>query len=405
MISVEAAQAIISEKIMTHSLEEIPLGEASGRVLAQDVVADMDMPPFDRARMDGFALRAADATTVPARLRVIGEVAAGSSFTGTIASGEAVRIMTGAPLPVGADAVQKIEACETNESWVTIRQPVRVGENVTPRGSEARRGDVVLRSGTVIGPPEMAVLASFGCARVTVARRPVVGVISTGSELIPVDAVPSPAQIRDSNSFSIAAYVQLAGACPRRFGVVADDARITAEIISRALADVDVLVLTGGVSMGDYDLVKAGLGRLGATIFFEKVRVHPGKPTVFALLQGKPVFALPGNPVSVAVTFLLFVYPALRQMMGARDRFLPVVQARLLGDVRRAPDRRSYLPGRLTSESGEVRVQPLRWGGSSDFVAFVSANALIVVPEEVMTLSQGTICRTLLLPGTSWAVS
>lgn len=405
MISVEAAQAIISERITVQPCELIPLDEAAGRVLAQDVVADMDMPPFDRARMDGFALRAADATTVPARLRVIGGVAAGSSFAGTIRPGEAVRIMTGAPLPVGADAVQKIEACETDGSWVTIRQSVRVGENVTSRGSEARRGDVVLRSGTGIGPPEMAVLASFGYARVKVARRPLVGIISTGSELVPVEALPSPAQIRDSNSFSVSAYVQLAGACPRRFGMVVDDERMTAEIISRALAEVDVLVLTGGVSMGDYDLVKAALGRLGATLLFEKVCVHPGKPTVFALLQGKPIFALPGNPVSVAVTFLLFVYPAVRQMMGARDRFLAIVEARLLGDVRRAPDRRSYLPGRLRIESGGACVQPLKWGGSSDFVAFVSANALIVVPEEVIALPQGALCQTLLLPGKSCPAS
>ncbi len=405
MISVESAQALISENIPSCSVEDIPLTMAEGRVLAEEVRADRDLPPFDRSRMDGVAFRAADASTVPVRLRLIGEVAAGSSFAGRVNAGDAVRIMTGAPLPAGADAVQKIEACEINGGGVTIRESVRVGENITPRGSEARRGDLVLWPGTIIGPAEMAVLACFGYATVRVARRPVVGIISTGSELVPVQAQPSPVEIRDSNSFSLAAYVRLAGAEARPVGIVVDEERVTAEVIDRTVDDVDALVLTGGVSMGAYDLVKAALRRLGATLVFEKVRLHPGKPTVFALLREKPIFALPGNPVSVAVTFLLFVYPAVRQMMGARERVLPAVQARLTADVRRAPDRRSYLPGRLTMEAGEAKVEPLRWGGSSDVIAFVSANALIVVPEEVPGLARGALCHTLLVPGKSCAMS
>jgi molybdenum cofactor synthesis domain-containing protein len=398
VISVEDAQAIILQNVAEGGDERIPLSEALGRILRQEVVADMDLPPFDRAQMDGYAMKAEDAFAVPAKLRVIGEVAAGASFAGTLSAGQAVKIMTGAPVPPGADAVQRIERTESNGDGVIVKEPVRVGENIAPRASQVRKGTVVLESGMRIGPPEMAVLASFGCHKVRVSRRPVVGILSTGTELVDVGTTPSPSQIRDSNSFSVLSYLESTGAEAVPLGIAADDERLIEQKVREALEVFDVLIVTGGVSMGDYDLVKTVLRRIGATIFFETVRIHPGKPTVFAKYGGKPIFALPGNPVSVAVTFLMFVYPALNLIMANCNRFLPTIEAYLTEDAKHAPDRRSYLPGELRFSEGRVEAQPVPWSGSSDLVAFARASALIVVPEGIRSIKKGELCKTLVLP-------
>lgn len=403
MISVDEAQRMILDRVPVLPTEIVTLSDTTGRILRQDIYADMDMPPFDRARMDGYALRAADVAIVPARLRVLGQLAAGQQFDGQVGPGQAVRIMTGAPVPDGADAVQKVEATATDQQTVTIYESVKVGQFITPRGSEATRGQHLIAAGQRITPADIAVMATFGYAQVRVSQSLTVNVLSTGNELVEVNQTPSIAQIRNSNGYALRSYLDQLGARSSFLGIVPDDEELILQHIKAALPQCDVLILSGGVSMGDYDLVKHALRRLGADIVFDRVCIHPGKPTVFALLEHKPVFALPGNPVSVAVTFLNFVYPALNKMMGARDIFLPSFRAILEADAKHAPDRRSYLPGRLTSREGQLTVAPLRWGGSSDLIAFRHANALIIVPEGLSLIQAGQLCHTILIPQMSWA--
>lgn len=402
MISVDEAQRIILDRVPMLPTQMAPLSETTGLVLRQDIYADMDMPPFDRARMDGYALRAADVAAVPTQLRLIGQLAAGQQFEGQVGPGQAVRIMTGAPVPDGADAVQKVEATATDQHTVTIYEPVKVGQFITPRGSEATGGQRLIAAGQRITPADIAVMATFGYAQVCVSPPPTVNVLSTGSELVEVNQTPSLAQIRNSNGYALCAYLDQLGARSNFLGIVPDDERMIWQQIKAALTSCDLLLLSGGVSMGDYDLVKHALRRLGADIVFDRVCIHPGKPTVFALFDNKPIFALPGNPVSVAVTFLNFVYPAINRMMGAHDIFLPALGAILEADATHAPDRRSYLPGRLTSCDGQLRVTPLKWGGSSDLIAFRQANVLILVPEGLSLIQAGQLCHALLIPHMSW---
>lgn len=398
MIPVSEAQKIVLEHSQLLPTERVPLSAAGGRVLRQDIRADMDMPPFDRARMDGYALRSADVSEVPARLRLVGEVAAGAEFDGIVSAGEAVRIMTGAPVPPGADAVQKVEVTETDGHTVLIKEGVRPGQFITRRGAEAQRGQVLLHPGERITPAAVAVMATFGYAQVTVSRRPVVSVFSTGDELVDVDRIPSTAQIRNCNSYTIREYLSQLGAEGRDGGIIPDDEETTFQRIATALESSDALILSGGVSMGAYDWVKPALRRLGAKIHFERVRLHPGKPTVFATFQEKTIFALPGNPVSVMVTFLQFAFPGLNAMMGARDKFIPSLEATLEAEARHAPDRLSCLPGQLRIRDGRASVRPLKWGGSSDFIPLLHANALIIIPDGVPRIEAGQLCQTLLIP-------
>ena len=310
---------------------EVALDDALSRVLAEDVVSDLDLPPFDRAAMDGYALRASDVADAPAALEVVGEVRAGQWPDLTVGPGQAVRIMTGAPLPPGADAVQQVEKTQPlDEFRVTIRSPVEPGANVAPRGSEVRAGDVVLARGRVIDPAAIAVLASAGKARVRVARRPVVALLVTGDEIVDVSASPAPGQIRNSNGPAVAAQARLAGATVRLLGVAPDRQEAIAEALGAGLA-ADVLVVSGGVSAGDYDLVEPALLGLGATFLFTKVAVKPGAPLVFGRRGETLVFGLPGNPVSAQVTFDLFVRPALLRMQGAAVVSRPRVAVELLG--------------------------------------------------------------------------
>lgn len=399
MLRIEDALQIILDRTPLLGDEEIPLTEAVGRVLRHDAKSDLDLPPFDRARMDGYALKAADAATVPARLKDIGEAAAGHAFGGTIESGQAVRIMTGAPIPAGADAVQQIEVIKVADGWIEVQKAVQPGQFITPRGVEARAGDVMVRFGEHISPAVAAVLASFGHARLQVWRRPRIALLSTGTELVEVAETPGPSQIRNSNTYSLAGYAESAGAEVVSSGIVRDDFAATREAIAAALNIADVVMLSGGVSMGDYDLVKPALAELGAEIFVEKVAMHPGKPTVFAKLGDKVIFGLPGNPVSVAVSFHLFARPALMQMQGAKEIHLPRFQAFATRQVKGAPPRRSHQPGRLTIKNGRAEVEPLKWSGSSDLVAFMNADCLIVVPEDQASMAEGELVEVISLRG------
>ena len=401
MIPVADAIQIVLDQTTTLPAESVALADALGRILAEDIVADTDLPPFDRAQMDGYALRAADVASTPARLRIVGESAAGAGWHHEMKAGEVVRIMTGAPVPAGADAVQQVELTREVDDLgvVEILEPVKTGRSIVRRADEIKVGETVLRAGEEINAAMIATLASFGYARVKVGRRPRVSVMATGSELVDVSHKPGRDQIRDSNNYTIAAYASLAGATVERLPLVGDDTEELKRQIAKAAAASDVLITSGGVSMGVYDFTKAALKELGAEIFFERVALRPGKPTVFARLGDALVFGLPGNPVSVAVTFNLFARTALRVMQGAKAATLPADTAVLARDLKGSMDRESYLPGILrTDEKGTLLAEPLKWGGSSDFVSFARTTALINVPRGIGRIETGSPVKVLRLP-------
>lgn len=393
MISISEAIQIVRDQTAVLPTEFVELENSRGRVLRQDISADTDLPPFDRAQMDGYAVRAADVESAPARLRIVGESAAGKGWRHTMSEGEAVRIMTGAPVPVGADSVQQVELTHElkDGTVVELLESVELGRSIVPRGSEIRTGETVLRSGVVITPAMMAVLAAFGCAQVMVGHRPRVAVLATGSELVSVDQTPGQDQIRDSNNYSIGAYAENVGATVTRLPLTGDDIPSLKQTIGAAAETSDLIITSGGVSMGVYDFTKAALKELDATIFFERVALRPGKPTVFARLpNGTLVFGLPGNPVSVSVTFSLFARTAILAMQGANDCTLAKETAVLAKGIKGAIERESYLPAQLTTnDDGELVAFPLKWGGSSDFVSFAIATALIVVPAGMRSIAEG----------------
>ena len=401
MIPVADAIQIVLDQTTSLRAESVALVDSRGRILAADIVADCDLPPFDRAQMDGYAIRAADVVNAPARLRIVGESAAGDGWHHEMKAGEAVRIMTGAPVPAGADAVQQVELTREidDAGFVEILEPVETGRSIVRRADEIKVGETVLRAGEEINAAMIATLASFGYARVEVGRRPRVSVMATGSELVDVSHKPGRDQIRDSNNYTIATYASLAGATVERLPLVGDDTEELKRQIAKAAAASDVLITSGGVSMGVYDFTKAALQELGAEIFFERVALRPGKPTVFARLGDALVFGLPGNPVSVAVTFNLFARTALRAMQGAKEVMLPADTAVLARDLKGSKDRESYLPAILrTDEKGSLLAEPLKWGGSSDFVAFAKATALINLPIKTHSASAGGVVRIVRLP-------
>jgi molybdenum cofactor synthesis domain-containing protein len=367
------------------------------------------LPPFDRAQMDGYAVRSSDTAGAPVRLKLVGEAAAGEGWRGRLQAGEAVRIMTGAPLPSGADSVQQVELTSEHEGGavVEVESATRPGQFYVPRGSEIKRGETVLRAGEEVTAARMAVLASFGCAEVPAFGRPRVAVLATGSELVAASEQPGVDQIRDSNTYSLSAYAALAGARVERLPFAGDDPELLRRLIEEAARRADVLILSGGVSMGRYDFTKAALHALGAEIFFERVALRPGKPTVFARLggggeggSGALVFGLPGNPVSVSVTFNLFARAALRAMQGSKEPALREERAVLARAVKGAAERTSYLPVALgTDEGGRLLAEPLKWGGSSDFVAFARAEALVIVPAGAEVVEAGEVLGVVRLPG------
>jgi molybdenum cofactor synthesis domain-containing protein len=401
MIQVVEAVHIILAQTSILPAERIALSDTRGRILAEDVIADMDLPPFDRAQMDGYAVRAADVANTPAPLRIAGESAAGAGWHHEMKAGEAVRIMTGAPVPVGADAVQQVELTRETDGaeFVEVLEPVEVGRSIVRQAAEIKAGETVLRAGEEINAAMIATLASFGYAQVKVGGRPRTAVMATGSELVDVDKKPGADQIRDSNNHTIAAYAGLARATIERLPLAGDDTEELKRQIADAATRSDVLITSGGVSMGVYDFTKAALKELGAEIFFERVALRPGKPTVFARLGKTLVFGLPGNPVSVAVTFNLFARAALRAMQGAAQTGLRGETATLARGLKGSADRESYLPAVLrTDEQGALLAEPLKWGGSSDFVAFARASALINVPAGMKSIEAGERVKIVRLP-------
>ncbi len=402
MISVAEAIQIVRQQTAPLATERVRIEQTLARVLAADVIADTDLPPFDRSQMDGYAVRAQDVSAVPARLRIVGESAAGKGWHNQLEEGQAVRIMTGAPVPAGADSVQQVElTTELKDGTVVeLLETVETGRSIVKRGSEIKAGEIVLRAGTTINAAMMAVLAAFGYAQVEVFQRPRVAVLATGSELVPVDRKPGQDQIRDSNNYSISAYAELAGAVTERMPLTGDETSLLKDQITEAAKRCDLIVTSGGVSMGVYDLTKAALKELDAEIFFERVALRPGKPTVFARLpNGTLVFGLPGNPVSVSVTFNLFARAALLAMQGTAEPALKRETAVLARSVKGTADRESYLPAQLTSnDDAELVAFPLKWGGSSDFVAFALTTALVIVPANVKAIEAGSLVSVLRLP-------
>jgi len=399
MIPVKEATQVILRHTPKLDTELASICEVAGRILAEDVVADTDLPPFDRAQMDGYAVRAAEVVNVPARLRIAGESSAGAGWHHEMKAGEAVRIMTGAPVPSGADAVQQVELTRERDSEVEILEPVELGRSIVRQASEIKSGETVLRAGEEINAEMIATLASFGYAQLKVGCRPRVAVMATGSELVDVDQKPGQDQIRDSNNYTIAAYAEMSNAVVERLPLAGDDTEELKRQIANAAERSDILITSGGVSMGVYDFTKAALKELGAEIFFERVALRPGKPTVFARMGKTLIFGLPGNPVSVSVTFNLFVRTALLAMQGAANASLLHDHAVLARDLKGSSDRESYLPAVLrTNEKGTLLAEPLKWGGSSDFVSFARATALINLPARTKMISGGSVVTVVRLP-------
>lgn len=397
MISISEAIQIIRRETASLKTERVKLADASGHVLAEDIVSDSDMPPFDRSQMDGYAVMAADTLNVPVKLKIVGESAAGKGWHKTLKSGEAVRIMTGAPVPKGADAVQRLEDASEDGKFVEILAPTETGRFIVGKGSEIKNAAVVFPRGETISVAMLAALASFGYSKVKVARQPELGILVTGSEIVPVSKTPMRDQIRDSNSTVLTAYAARCGTTVKTFSPVGDDPRKLKNAVAKAAKNCDVLVISGGVSVGKYDFTKTVLQELGAEIFFEKLSLKPGKPMVFAKLNKTLVFGLPGNPVSVMVTFHLLVRTALMLMQSATHPELKTGHAVALTKLKGAVERDCMLPARVESDdSGRLMVESLRFTSSSNFIASAQANALVFIPQGV-TLAPGDIAKILFL--------
>ena len=397
MITVLTACKIIDREASAIGAEKVALTDAVGRVLRENIVADCDLPPFDRSQMDGYAVIAADTNICPATLKIIGESAAGRGWHKSINPGEAVRIMTGAPVPSGADAVQKVEMARETGRYVEIIEPTQTGRFIVPKGSEITNDATVFSSGREIKENMIATLAAFGYAQVKVGKRPRVAIIGTGSEIVEIDKKPGRDQIRNSNSVMLDVLSRKFGAEPTILRNVKDEISDLKFEISNVSKNFDILVLTGGVSVGKYDHTKTALSELGAEIFFEKVRLKPGKPAVFARLGKALIFGLPGNPVSAAVTFHLFVRKAILKLCGAVDTDLKHNFAVLASGARAARERDTYLPSAVeTNNQGQLIARPLRWHGSSDFIGFAQADSLVVLKKGEEKL-RGEVAKIVLL--------
>ena len=392
MLNVEEARRRVLETIRPLEAVEVPLLEALGMTLAEEALAASDIPPFDNSAMDGYAVRAEDVVGAtednPVELVVLGDLPAGYTAETSVGPGQALRIMTGAPLPPGADAVVPVEATRAGEGRVTVLEEVTKGANVRRAGEDVRAGERVLAAGTLVGPAELGMLASLGYARVRCFRRAVVGIISTGDELVGVEEELAPGKIRDSNSYTVYGMVREAGGEPLRLGIVRDEAALLERTILDNLERVDLFVTSGGVSVGDYDMVKDVLGKLGEMNFW-KVAMRPGKPQAFGHIRGKPLFGLPGNPVSVMVSFEQFVRPALLKMMGRSSLFRPQVTAVLDAPMGRKKGRTEFIRVIVEWRDGRYRARPTGPQGSGILKSMVLGNGLAVLPEDVGRLEPG----------------
>ncbi len=406
MIEMDDAIRIVLENTRTIDTTRVGLGEVLGRVLAEEVRSDIDMPPFDKALMDGYALRGADiasaSQTTPAILDVIEEIPAGNVPQKRVESGQASRIMTGAPMPEGADTVAMVEDTEadTDAEKVRVLAITETGRNIARLGEDVRVDQVVLRANALIRPPEVGILAAVGHVDIEVYRQPVVGVVATGSEVVEPQHKPKPGQIRNSNGYSMVAQVLRAGAQARYFGIVEDDVDALIQTIGEGLATCDVVALSGGVSAGDYDLVQDGMRDLGVKVLFDRIRMKPGKPLTFGVKGAKQVFGLPGNPVSSVVGLELLMRPAIKKMQGLVDVHLRTVRTALKADFRQTPGRKQFVPAH--SVQGKTGAWESTWvghHGSADLFSMARANSLFVVDAELAQVNAGEELDLILLEG------
>jgi molybdopterin molybdotransferase len=381
---IEVAGAIPRPLLRTQAEIE----QAFGRILAEPVLADRDYPPFDRSTRDGFAIRSADAQNPGARLDCVGELRAGGRFEAPVLPGQCVEIMTGAGVPQGADAVVMIEHTKREGRTILLERAAQKGDHIVPRGSEARAGALLVAPKTRLGYAEMALAAQAGATRLDVFALPRLAILSTGDEVVDARSKPGPLQVRNSNGISIEILARTAGAETIQLGNAPDEKGALRAAIERGLEH-DILVLSGGVSMGKYDLVEQVLADLGAQFHYTGVSIRPGRPAVFGTCRNKLVFGLPGNPVSTMVTFELFVLPAVDVLSGATPRSLPVFRAKLATPVREKGPVTHFLPSRIEWEGREARVTQLPWQGSGDIVALALANGFLIVTPDRPEIAPG----------------
>jgi molybdopterin molybdotransferase len=407
VLSFEDARHLVesyASRVPPPSQEPVELLAAAGRVLAEPVLADRDFPPFPRSARDGYAVRAADLTDLPAALKVIAEVRAGAQaheIPKLIAPGQSAAIMTGAPVPGGADAVVMVEHTSRRGDQVTIERAATSGDNIVPRGAEARQGSFLLGRGQRVNEAAIGLAASVGSSRLFVYARPRVAILATGDELVETGADPGPTQIRNSNTYSLAVQVQQAGAQPVLLPTARDTAASLRHCIEEGL-QADLLLITGGVSVGRYDLVEQVLSELHAEFFFTGAEIQPGRPIVFGSgpsslsvsastksVRSSYFFGLPGNPVSTMVTFELFARPMIEALSGQSPRPLRFLHARLKSEIRVKPGLRRFLPALFSGEFANAEVERISWQGSGDLAATARANCYVVVPPDRDHIASG----------------
>ncbi len=392
----EARQRVIDEAGRNKAplpTQLLPVYDSLGSVIAQNVRSDREYPPFDRSTRDGYAVRAGE-SGARKTLRCVGEIRAGDSVTEALRTGTCVEIMTGAAVPSGADAVVMIEFTSRTGDIVTFQKETNTGQNIVPKGSEAHTGDFVLRAGQRLGFAELAIAAQVGATSLSCYKKPRVAILSTGDEVVEITETPGPFQIRNSNSVSLGAQVRLAGGEPILLGNAGDRVEELSAKIEQGLEE-DMLILSGGVSMGKYDLVEGVLKSLGGEFFFDAVAVRPGKPTVVGRVREKLVFGLPGNPVSTMVTFQLFAIPAIDVLSGASPRPLGLLDAMAGEALHEKTGLTHFLPGRVEWIGGRPEVKPLRWQGSGDIGTLSKANCFVVVPSDRQNIALGEIVSVL----------
>ncbi|ABB31278.1 molybdenum cofactor synthesis domain protein [Geobacter metallireducens RCH3] len=396
MPSFTEARNIILDRVTPLGIERVGILEAAGRVLAEDVVAPWEMPLCDNSAMDGFAVRAADCATIPAALKVTGYIPAGGEVTGAVESGCAIRIMTGAPLPPGCDAVVPVEETEDDGAAIRVVAPVKERQHIRFKGEDVATGETVIPAGTLIQPPEVSMLASFGKALVPVFRKARVAILSTGDELVELGEPPVPGKIINSNTLSLAAAVRQCGAEPIVIGIARDNRESHREKLAEGLK-ADALITSAGVSAGDRDLVRDVLAEMGVEQIFWKVDMKPGGPTAFGMHGAKPVFSLPGNPVSTMVTFELFARPALLRMMGHRRVVRPFVKAILREDAKKKPGKVNFLRVQVTVQEGRFVASTAGDQHTGILRTMVRANGLALLPLEASIVHAGSEVDLMLL--------
>ncbi len=396
MLSVETAIEKILSEIEPLGVERRDILSSLGRILAEDITTSRSNPPWDNSAMDGYALRCADTRGAtpekPSQLKVIYDLPAGSVPLRPIEKGEAVRIMTGAPVPEGADGVVMVEYTEKREGLVLVKKEVAPGENIRKKGEDFKEGDVVIEKGTLIRAFEVSMLATAGRPFVPVYQTPRVAVISTGDELVDIEESPSGGRIPDANGYALCAMVRECGCTPVHIGIARDNPEDLRSKLESAVSS-DCIITSGGVSVGDYDLVKDVLRDMGSEMKFWKVAIKPGKPLAFGLIQGRPAFGLPGNPVSSIMAFEQFVRPALFRLSGRKEVFRRTFDAVLTGDVKKKPGRMNFLRGVMEYRDGRFYVTPLEGQGSGMISTLVRCNAYIVLPPESTGAKKGEVVK------------